>query len=423
MRVKKCGLAVIGAGPGGLAAALAAHEAGVKDIVVFERGSRAGGILPQCIHNGFGLHYFKKELTGPEYAQRFIDKISGTDIDVRMNTTVLSLENGADGLVVYSSSRDGYTQYRPSAVLLATGCRERTRGHIQMPGSRPSGIMTAGTAQRYINIEGYMVGKKVVILGSGDIGLIMARRLTLEGAEVSAVAEIMPHSSGLARNIAQCLDDFNIPLLLSHTVTDVRGDERLCGVTLCPVNERLEPIKEKAFDVECDTLLLSVGLIPENELTRAAGIAMDARTGGALVDQDMQTSVPGIFSCGNALMVHDLVDFVSLQGEQAGKAAARFIAQNKRDEKTALVEAGMGVGSVAPQLIRLGRENEKIQLLYRVNRVFGRCRAVLMHGEAELAVQKMDRAVPGESCELTVASIALTGVADADNLELLVEEL
>jgi len=314
-------LAIIGGGPAGMAAALSAYEAGVRDMILFERAGTLGGILEQCIHNGFGLHKFKEELTGPEYSRRYERQMG--KIPCSLNTMVTGLTAGR--VITYINETEGETQVQAKAVILAMGCRERPRGALNIPGSRPSGIYTAGTAQKLVNLMGFMPGREIVILGSGDVGLIMARRLTLEGARVLAVCEIRPYSGGLKRNIVQCLEDFDIPLKLSHTVTKIHGRERLTGVTIARVDENLKPILETEKLVACDTLLLSVGLIPENELSLAAGVALDPTTGGAVVDENLQTSVAGIFSCGNVLRVHDLVDDVSDEAEKAGRAAAEYL--------------------------------------------------------------------------------------------------
>lgn len=314
---------IIGGGPAGLAAAIAAHEAGCRDILLLERDEHLGGILQQCIHNGFGLHYFHEELTGPEYAYRFIRRFRELGIPCQCQSMVIGL--APDRTVTCMSREHGLQHFRPDAVVLAMGCRERPRGALGIPGDRPAGVITAGTAQRFINLMGKMPGRRVVILGSGDIGLIMARRLVFSGAEVLAAVEIMPQSAGLQRNVVQCLEDFGIPLLLSHTVTEVRGRERVEAVTVAQVDGDRHPIPgtERVFD--CDTLMLSVGLIPENELTRAAGARMDARSGGPVVDDTLQTTVPGVFACGNVLHVHGLVDNVSTEAAKAGRAAAEFV--------------------------------------------------------------------------------------------------
>lgn len=331
-------LVIIGGGPAGMSAAVAAYENGIRDILILERDGQLGGILQQCIHNGFGLHRFGEELTGPEYAWRYEKQVRELGIPVKLNTMVLSVS--PERLITATNEEEGIFTIEAGAIILAMGCRERPRGALNIPGTRPAGIYSAGTAQKLVNRKGYLPGKSVVILGSGDIGLIMARRMTLEGARVKAVCELMPYSGGLARNIEQCLNDFDIPLKLSHTVVDIHGDKRLEGVTIARVDENRRPIAETREYIPCDTLLLSVGLIPENELSLQAGIRMDAVTGGALVDQDRQTSVPGIFACGNVLHVHDLVDFVSDEAAIAGESAAEFIRSIRE-------ETGEGRGAYA----------------------------------------------------------------------------
>ena len=317
-------LIVVGGGPAGLAAANSAWQKGLKNILIVERDKELGGILNQCIHNGFGLHRFKEELTGPEYAARFIDMLKDTGVSVMLDTMVLEINDQHEVHVI--SAQKGYQVLEAKSIVLSMGCRERTRGAIGIPGERPAGVFTAGSAQRYLNLEGYMVGKRVVILGSGDIGLIMARRMTLEGAKVLACVELMPYSGGLMRNIVQCLQDWNIPLYLSHTITDIRAENgRVSHVTVHKLDENRQPIPGTNLEFDCDTVLLSVGLIPENELTRAAGIEMDPRTNGAVVYENMETSVPGIFACGNVVHVHDLVDYVSAESERAGAAAAAYV--------------------------------------------------------------------------------------------------
>ena len=316
-------LIVIGGGPAGLAAAYSAWQNGLRRIMIIERDKELGGILNQCIHNGFGLHYFQEELTGPEYAGRFIRLLHETNIEVSLDTMVLEITPEREVHAVGKTA--GYSVFSAKSIVLAMGCRERTRGAVGITGTRPSGILTAGTAQRYVNMEGYMPGKRIVILGSGDIGLIMARRMTLEGAEVLACIEIMPHSAGLIRNIVQCLHDYNIPIYLSHTITEIRGKKRVEQVVVSKVDEDRCPIPGTEIFFDCDTVLLSVGLIPENELSRAAGIAIDSNTGGPVVDKNLQTSMQGVFACGNALHVHDLVDHVSEESERAGTAAARYV--------------------------------------------------------------------------------------------------
>lgn len=328
-------LIVVGGGPAGLAAALGAYQAGLQKILIVERDIYLGGILNQCIHNGFGLHYFGEELTGPEYASRFIDQVSATPIETALDTMVLSIENTEEWRYIHMMSKNrGYQVVRAKALVLAMGCRERTRMQIQIPGSRAAGIINAGQAQQFVNLEGHMIGKRVIILGSGDIGLIMARRLTLEGAEVVACVELMPYSGGLMRNIVQCLEDYNIPLYLSHTITDIRGRYRVEGVTVQAVDEHFKPIPGTEVDYAVDTVLLSVGLIPENELSRAAGVQLDPRTSGPCVYENGETSQPGIFACGNVLHVHDLVDYVTEEALAAGQAAATFVKHEIRGSET-----------------------------------------------------------------------------------------
>ncbi len=394
-------LAVIGAGPAGMAAAKAAWESGIRDIVILERGSVPGGILPQCIHNGFGLHRFKEELTGPEYAQRDLELLKQTGVEILCDTMVLSIS--PDKRIDAVGKEVGYLSFTADAIILAMGCRERTAGAISLGGSRPSGVFSAGTAQRYINIEGYMVGKKAVILGSGDIGLIMARRMTLEGAKVEAVVELMPYSNGLTRNVVQCLEDYNIPLYLSHTITKVHGNARVSGVTIAKVDENRMPIAGAEFDIDCDTLLLSVGLIPENELSKTAGVVLDPRTNGAVVDEDMQTEVEGIFACGNVLHVHDLVDFVSAEGEKAGKSAAAYL-KNGVIEKGdfILVKNGSGVGYTVPQ--RISKDcNTAVTVFFRVNRVFHNSEIVIADETGEMMCFKRERMAPGEMERIVIA--------------------
>ncbi len=388
-------LIVVGGGPAGLAAALAAWENGLRNILVLERDSALGGILNQCVHNGFGLHRFKEELTGPEYAGRFIDMLSDTDIRVRTDAMVLSV--APDRTVQYISPADGCRTVRASAVVLAMGCRERTRGAISVPGDRCAGIFTAGAAQRFINIEGQMVGRRVVILGSGDIGLIMARRMTLEGAKVLACVELMPYSGGLNRNIVQCLHDYDIPLYLSHTVTDIVGRERLEKVVVSRVDERRQPVPGTEMVFECDTLLLCVGLLPENELTRALGAEMDPRTNGAVVYENMETSIPGVFACGNVLQVHDLVDFVSAESGRAGAAAADYVLRGGAvPQRVIPVENGSAVTYTVPQRIRAEAAGDGVQIFFRVNRVFGKSVVTVKRGETQIARFKRDHMAPGE---------------------------
>lgn len=450
-------LIVIGGGPAGLAAARRAADCGLRDILIVERDRSLGGILNQCIHNGFGLHYFKEELTGPEYADRFIQLVEQTGVEIALDTMVLAIT--ADKQVHLVNPVSGYQTVRGRALVLAMGCRERTRGAIGIPGARPAGIFTAGTAQRYVNMEGYLPGRRVVILGSGDIGLIMARRLTLEGAKVLACIELMPYSGGLTRNIVQCLEDYDIPLYLSHTITDIKGDRRLESVTAAKVDARRQPIAGTHFTLDCDTLLLSVGLIPENELTRAAGIPIDSRTGGAVVYEDMQTECPGIFACGNVVHVHDLVDFVTAESERAGESATRYVKQHAagqsqrtlsaplsepnapnahsererskpagdpyRGEVTATASKESALPSktphrsnqeqktentpffiqlitdqtisyTVPQKIRVQYEGENIPVFFRVRRIFHRSHIEVRAGEEVLLSYLRERLAPGE---------------------------
>lgn len=390
-------LIVIGGGPAGLAAAISACESGIapEDILVIERDRELGGILNQCIHAGFGLHLFGEELTGPEYAGRFVRRLHELGIDYVCDSMVIGLSE--DRVVSFVSPKMGFCRMRAGAVVLAMGCRERTRGALNIPGTRPAGIFSAGTAQRFVNIEGWMPGKRVVILGSGDIGLIMARRLTLEGAQVLRVCEVMPYSGGLARNIAQCLDDFGIPLYLSHTVTEIRGKDRVESVVIAEVDENRNPIAGTEEVVECDTLLLSVGLIPENELTRGAGIEMDSVTGGAVVNQFMETSVPGVFACGNVLQVHDLVDFVTEESRRAGAAAAKSLTDGlQRGGASIPVRAGTGVRYVVPQRLASDGDLEGVKLFFRVSGIF-RDAELLLKADGEV-IRSLRRRVmtPGE---------------------------
>ena len=393
---------IIGAGPAGMAAAIAAKEEGAGRILVLEREIEIGGILKQCIHNGFGLHRFKEELTGPEYAQRDIDRMRELGIEMQCSTMVVALDNNKRATAI--SRVHGVQVFCAKAVILAMGCRERPRGALAIPGTRPAGIFSAGTAQKFVNMHGYMPGKRVVILGSGDIGLIMARRMTLQGAKVLACAELMPYSSGLNRNIVQCLHDYDIPLLLSHTVVDIKGRERLEGVTIAEVDETLRPIQGTETEYACDTLLLSVGLIPENELTRMTGAQMSGATQGAVVDDALQTSVEGVFACGNVLHVHDLVDFVSEESAKAGKAAADYaLGKTAAPQSIIHVMDGSGVRGVVPQRIRrIANENQtsSIRLMFRPDRVYQDATVQVLDGELPVRSVKRRVLAPGEMAEL-----------------------
>ncbi len=410
--VQRVDVLVIGSGPAGLAAAIAAREDGVENLLVLEREHTSGGILRQCIHNGFGLHRFKEELTGPEYAQRDIDRARELNIPIQCDTTVLSVDG--ERRVTCVSAEHGLQTIEAGAIVLAMGCRERPRGALGIPGTRCAGIYSAGTAQKFVNMEGFMPGKRVVILGSGDIGLIMARRMTLQGAKVLACVELMPYSSGLNRNIVQCLNDYDIPLYLNHTVTDIQGRERLSGVTVSKVDEnrRLIPGTEIHFD--CDTLLLSVGLIPENELSALAGVELSPLTSGATVDDQLQTSVPGIFACGNVLHVHDLVDHVSRESFKAGHAAAAYARGEKNTAPTARVLDGEGVRGVVPQRIRLTGESQEVELMFRPSGVFKNASAVVRSGEKEIARKRAPIFTPGEMAVIPLKGEVLAALDGAD---------
>lgn len=413
-------LVVIGGGPGGLAAAIEARNNGVENILVIERDKELGGILQQCIHNGFGLHEFKEELTGPEYAERFIKKLKEKNIEYKLDTMVLEVT--PEKIVHAINTVDGYMMIEAKAIVLAMGCRERTRGAISIPGERPAGVFTAGTAQRFINMEGYMVGKKVLILGSGDIGLIMARRMTLEGAEVQAVVELMPFSGGLARNIAQCLNDYNIPLYLSHTVVDIKGKERVGGVTIAKVDENRRPIPGTEIEYECDTLLLSVGLIPENDISRKTGIVIDRRTSGPVVNEMMETSIPGIFACGNVVHVHDLVDFVSAEARKAGKAAAKFVKDEVQNGEYIELKNGFGVTYTVPQKYRVENIENFLEISMRVNNIYKNMRLQVKDGDTVLVNMKKAHLAPGEMEKVVVPKKLLESVKGNELVVCLVPE-
>ncbi len=398
-------LIVIGGGPAGLSAACAAWEKGLKKILIVERDRDLGGILNQCIHNGFGLHYFKEELTGPEYAGRFVDMLSQTGVEVRLDTMVLEVT--PDRKVHMIGKETGYRVEEAKSIVLAMGCRERTRGAIGTPGTRPAGVYTAGAAQRYVNMEGWLPGKRVVILGSGDIGLIMARRMTLEGAKVLACVELMPYSGGLNRNIVQCLHDYDIPLYLSHTVTEIRGDKRVEQIVVSKLDEKRNPIPGTEMVFDCDTLLLSVGLIPENELTRQAGIEMDRRTNGAMVYENMETSIPGVFACGNVCHVHDLVDFVTAESRRAGESAARYVLEGGSEAEALPVVNGDGVSYTVPQRIRRADVEKSCTLFFRVNRVCKDSEILVTSGEEQIAKFKREHLAPGEMEQITLPRVLL----------------
>ena len=421
-------LVIIGGGPAGMAAAVAAYDDGVRDMVILERDLNAGGILRQCIHNGFGLHRFGEELTGPEYADRYHEMVKERGISIKTGATVLDVtpseEEGVAAYVTAISEAEGMFTLRAGAVVRAMGCRERSKGALNIPGTRPAGIFSAGTAQRFVNMEGYMPGRKVVILGSGDIGLIMARRMTLEGAEVKAVCELMPYSGGLARNITQCLDDFGIPLMLSHTVTQIHGKERLTGVTVSKVDERRRPIPGTEIYFDCDTLLLSVGLIPENELTRGAHIGMDGITGGASVDQYRQTSLKGVFACGNVLHVHDLVDYVSEEAALAGTSAAAHLRGELTEGRTITLKTDGKVRYTVPQTVTVTDHTSDVTVYFRPSDIYRDVTVTVREGNAEgpiLSKKKRIKVAPGEMETITVKAADLTATT-ADTLLVSIEE-
>jgi NADPH-dependent 2,4-dienoyl-CoA reductase/sulfur reductase-like enzyme/CxxC motif-containing protein len=390
---------VTGGGPAGLAAAISAAENGAKSVLILERNDTLGGILNQCIHNGFGLHHFKEEMTGPEYAYRFIEQLPNYPaIEVLTGAMVLDISSGKTVSAIHAEH--GYMRLEAGAIVLSMGCRERTRGAIGIPGSRPSGIFTAGAAQLYMNIEGFTVGKRVVILGSGDIGLIMARRLTLEGAKVLGVYEALPYSSGLTRNIVQCLEDYGIPLYLSHTVTDIRGKKRVESVVIQQVDEQRKPVPGTEQEIDCDTLLLSVGLIPENELSRHAGLEISPRTNGPVVYENMETSIPGVFACGNVAHVHDLVDFVTAESIRAGSAAAKYAP--KEPENVLLVQNGDGVGYTVPQKIRLENVDKGVDIFFRVTAMYKTSKIEVKSGDNVIASFKREHLAPGEMEKITL---------------------
>lgn len=391
--MNKYDVAVIGGGPAGMAAATSARDAGAKRVLIIERDGELGGILNQCVHTGFGLHYFSQELSGPEYAQRFIELTQGAGIDVLTDTMALDVTGERE--VRYINSTEGYNSVQANAVVLCMGCRERPRGALRIAGDRPSGVLTAGAAQRYVNIEGYMVGRRVVILGSGDIGLIMARRMTLEGAKVLACVEMLPYAGGLTRNVVQCLHDFDIPLYLSHTVTRIDGKGRLTGVAVSKVDGDRRPVPGSEMYFDCDTLLLSVGLIPENELSRGAGVDMDSLTNGAVVYENRETSIPGVFACGNVLHVHDLVDFVSEEAALAGRAAALFKPDGAYGDAISVLP-GEGVRYTLPQKIRADAAQGGVELYFRADNVYTDAAVCVYADDTAVKRVKRARVVPGE---------------------------
>lgn len=405
--MKQIDLVIIGGGPAGMSAAVAAFDSGIQNILILERDAHLGGILQQCIHNGFGLHRFGEELTGPEYAWKYEKLVREKKIPFMLNTMVLDIT--PDKVITATNVDEGIFQIQAKAVILAMGCRERAKGALNIAGTRPAGIYSAGTAQKYVNLKGYMPGKNVVILGSGDIGLIMARRMTLEGAKVHAVCELMPYSGGLARNIEQCLNDFNIPLRLSHTVVDIHGRERLEGVTIARVDENRRPIPETREFIPCDTLLLSVGLLPENELSKTATVPLDRITGGAVVDQDRQTEIPGIFACGNVLHVHDLVDFVSEEAEIAGKSAAAYINAEKFEGVDVALHTDGKIRYTVPQRIT---QKKNVTVFFRVADVYRKVTIKVKDGDKVVFTKKKAKVAPGEMESITLKPETFEGAKE-----------
>jgi len=393
--IEKYDLIIIGGGSAGLAAAIQAKKEAIDNILVLERENQLGGILKQCIHDGFGLHYFNKQLTGPEYASRFIDEIEKHKIQYKLNTMVISINK--EKVITTTSEKEGLKIYKAKAIILAMGCRERPRGSIRIPGTNPSGILTAGTAQKFVNIDGFLPGKKCLILGSGDIGLIMARRLTLEGVQVKAVCEIMPYPGGLARNIEQCLNDYNIPLKLSHTVVSIHGKKRLEGVTIAKVDEHFKVIEDTKEYIECDTLLLSIGLIPENELAKEMDVQLDKITNGAVVNQYLQTTIEGVFACGNVLHVHDLVDYVTLEGNKAAINASKYIkSKAEKKEIKITVVADKTIRYVLPQFIDKGKKEETIKIYYRSNKTYKNKSTYIKCGNKHISKKRNIKLLPAE---------------------------
>ena len=421
--MRNCDLVIVGGGPAGLAAAIAAKEKGIDDILIIERDERLGGILNQCIHNGFGLHTFQEELTGPEYAHRFICQVQKLGISYLTGTMVLDISPGK--VVMMMNRTDGIVQIQAKAIVLDMGCRERPRGALNIPGYRPMGIYSAGTAQRLVNVDGFLPGKEVVILGSGDIGLIMARRMTLEGARVKVVAELMPYSGGLKRNIVQCLDDFGIPLKLRHTVVDIKGKQQLEGVILAEVDEKGKPIPGTEEEYVCDTLLLSCGLIPENELSRSMGICMNPVTNGPVVDESLESNLPGVFACGNVLHVHDLVDYVSEEAKCAGENAAAYIRGElkEREEQAIKIEPQDGVRYTVPATIEPKRMRDKVKIRFRVGNVYRNCYISVYLGEKRIIHRKKQIVTPGEMEEVIIEKAKLEECGNIDKIIVALETM
>lgn len=419
--MKAYDIVIVGGGPAGLAAAVAAKKAGISSILIIERGQELGGILNQCIHNGFGLHTFKEELTGPEYAGRFIDKVKELGVEYMLHTMVMEISS--QKAVTVMNRVDGMVRIRAKAVILAMGCRERARGALNIPGYRPAGIFSAGTAQQLVNVEGYLPGREVVILGSGDIGLIMARRMTLEGARVKVVAELMPYSGGLKRNIVQCLDDYGIPLKLSHTVVDIRGKECLEGVTLAQVDHTGKPVPGTEEEYSCDTLLLSVGLIPENELSRGMGVELDAVTSGPVVNESLETNLPGVFACGNVLHVHDLVDYVSEEAGRAGTNAARYVkGELLENGRQVMVHAAEGVRYTVPQRIDIRKMDERLTVRFRVGAVFKDSYISVYFGRDRAVHRKKKVMAPGEMEEVVLLKEKLLEYPELEQITVKIEK-
>ena len=414
--MKKVNLVIVGGGPAGLAAAKSAYDCGERDILILEREPELGGILNQCIHNGFGLHTFKEELTGPEYAARYIEQVKQRGIQYKLNATVIDVSN--DKVVTYVSAQDGLVQVQATAIILACGCRERPRGAINTAGMRGAGVFSAGTAQKLVNIDGYLPGKGVVILGSGDIGLIMARRMTFEGAKVKAVVEIMPYSSGLNRNIVQCLNDFDIPLYFSHTVVDIKGKDRVTGVVVAEVDEKLQPKKETETLIPCDTLLLSVGLLPENELVKNAHVALSNTAGGAVVDENLMTNIDGVFECGNVLHVHDLVDFVSAESENAGKCAAEYIKGAKHCHEKLTIKCTNGVRYCVPTVLNKDEVYANQSFKMRVSNVFKKVELAVLADGVKVFGRKRPVVAPGEMENIVLTAEQMKALKQASEVEI-----